>query len=290
MKQTTNGYSWLCGELEGLKKLGAKIFSIGTTSQKRKIWAIQIGFGDSTVMIQYGIHAREHVTCSLAILHAKQLLQEKCNLKFVLLPMTNPDGTELALFGAQTAKGKASSLLKMNNGNFDFSLWKANACGVDLNNNFDAAWGIHQFASVPGPHGYPGKKPESEKETKAIVRLCKKIKPAFSISFHTKGEEIYYDFFAKKEIEKRDREIADLFAKSFSFQVKQTQDFSSGGFKDWCVLNLKIPSLTIEVGNDDLKHPIDDSMAKEIFNQTKNIGKLCKIAIQKTKEHEHGKQ
>ena len=58
------------------------------------------------------------------------------------IPMTNPDGVRLAQEGAGFIRNKElkKNLLQINGGP-DFSLWKANINGVDLNTNFDARWG-----------------------------------------------------------------------------------------------------------------------------------------------------
>ena len=56
--------------------------------------------------------------------------------------MTNPDGVALALGGLSSVKEPSrADFLRGLNGGEDFSLWKANANGVDLNVNFDARWG-----------------------------------------------------------------------------------------------------------------------------------------------------
>ena len=84
-------------------------------------------------------------------------------------------------------------LIIMNNGSSDFSMWKANANGVDLNNNFDANWGTNMHSLVPASHGFVGCNPMSERETKAIAKYKEKHKPFITISYHSKGEEIYFN-------------------------------------------------------------------------------------------------
>lgn len=273
-----HGYQWLKKQLKKLKKKGANIKTVGKSVLGRSIYAIEIGEGP-VILIQYGIHAREYVTCDLAILHAKMLLQlNSCNIKYVLVPMANPDGTELALFGIKRS-GCWRKWLKLNFKNFDFSLWKANVKGVDLNNNFDAEFRKHSSSSVPSCQGYCGPYPLSEPETRCLVRLCYLYKPCLTLSFHTKGEEIYFDFFQSHRNRIRDNKIANLFAQDFGYKIKFTQDISSGGFKDWCVSTLGIPSLTIELANDSLSHPIKSKYAKELYLKTKNLNLLCKEAL-----------
>ena len=53
--------------------------------------------------------------------------------------------------------------------------------------------------------------------------------------------------------------------------IKNVEKVSSGGFKDYCVSKLKIPSITIEVGNDCLNHPITKEHLPEIYLRNKII-------------------
>ena len=57
----------------------------------------------------------------------------------------------------------------------------------------------------------------------------------------------------------------DMFAtnKNTGYTIKNVENVSSGGYKDWCVSKLNIPSVTIEVGRDNLYHPLDNA---EIYN------------------------
>ena len=135
--------------------------------------------------------------------------------------------------------------------------------------------------------GYVGESPNSEPCTKALVELTKKVKPIFTISYHCKGEEVYSDFFAKKENIKRDNKIAKIVASTLGYKLKSCQNSSSGGYKDWCISQFGIPSVTIEVGSDKLSHPLDESSLDVIFKQNKKLlKKLGKIA----KEYEHGRK
>jgi len=69
----------------------------------------------------------------------------------------------------------------------------------------------------------------------------------------------------------RDEVIAKKFADSTGYKIKNVESVSSGGYKDWCVEKLKIPAITIEVGSDDLSHPISKENLSEIFEKNKSI-------------------
>ena len=53
--------------------------------------------------------------------------------------------------------------------------------------------------------------------------------------------------------------------------------YSAGGYKDWCIENLKIPAITIEVGDDRLSHPIKKQKLRPIYKENKNV---LEISIQ----------
>ena len=264
-------------QLVELYDLGATIRVIGRSVLGRKIYAIEIGQGP-TVLMQFGIHAREYVTTTLGMLHAKLLLEQKpIGIRFVLIPMANPDGTELAMFGPKTC-GKYQRFLENNFPLQDFGLWKANVRGVDLNNNFDALFAAHTSSCVPSAQGYCGLHPLSEPESRCLCAYTISCKPFLTISFHAKGEEVYFDFFQSHRNRKRDKKIAKLFAQDFEYKIRSTQKTSSGGFKDWCVSSLQIPSITVEVANDKICHPVPTSEADKLLQKTKNLLNLCQMA------------
>lgn len=257
-----------------------KVKVIGKTKLNRKIFAVEkiLNESFSTAIFVSSIHARENITSDLVF----EMIEkgafdkiEKFNLSFIV--MANPDGVEIQNGKLQNfSKHRQKKIVKMNNGSNDFSMWKANAFGVDLNNNFDAKWGTNVHSKIPSSQGFVGKKPFSENETKTIMKYTKKMKPFITISYHTKGEEIYFNFFQKSSYLARDEKIAKRFADSTGYKVVNVEEVSSGGFKDWCIEKLKIPALTIEVGSDDLSHPITKENLSEIFEKNKSIAfDLC---------------
>ena len=69
-------------------------------------------------------------------------------------------------------------LLRINSGSTDFSNWKANIRGVDLNNQYPANWEIEKERKEPkspAPRDYPGDAPLTEPEAEAMAALARKI-------------------------------------------------------------------------------------------------------------------
>lgn len=187
------------------------------------------------------------------------------------MPMVNPDGAILREKGATFAKGRAEFLQKINGGD-DFSLWKANAAGVDLNNNFDAFFGRGEGQKdSPSTHGYPGPYPFSEPETMALRNFTLSVAPKITVSYHALGRELYWYFFQSGADKERDFKIAQKIEAATGYKRIDSDCGSTGGYKDWCIQSLKIPSFTIEIIGSDKSHPLDACDLDGDWTANKNI-------------------
>ncbi len=238
---------------------------IGKSHEGRNLYAMLIGDGAHCVGIsQYAIHAREWITALLAIEHIRRGV--RCGGVWVL-PLMNPDGALLVQKGIGSVSPEWREYLIGLNGSEDFSLWKANAGGVDLNLNFPARWGQgrgNRFS--PAPHGCVGRKPLSARESRALALFTQAVSPQYTVSWHTKGEEIYWRFHQPLSRAKRDKQIAKVLSRTTGYPLKNTP-FSAGGYKDWCVETLKIPAFTVEVGSDELCHPLGFEALPDILEK-----------------------
>ena len=225
---------------------------IGFTEKGKPIPYFCLGKSDfPVVLIQYAIHAREYITTYLAIEQIKDFYKNGKRGRIYFIPAVNIDGIEIAL-----TKNP---------------LYKANANRVDLNVNFDARWGEGQSnVFSPADENYVGEYPFSESESKALRDFTLYVRPDVTISYHSKGEEIYWEFFQTGEKRERDFLLAQKLGKATGYNVKQTLG-SSGGYKDWCIEKLGIPSFTIEVGSDLLSHPIKETELDSIYKKNKEV-------------------
>lgn len=227
---------------------------IGTSCEGREIYAFFVGEHTFPVGIsQYAIHAREWVTALLGLYHVR--VGCACGGTW-FVPLMNPDGALLSETGVKSVSRKERRRLRLINGGEDFSLWKANARAVDLNLNFDARWGSGRGnLRVPAPSGYIGENPLSEPESRSLAEFTLRVRPDYTLSFHTKGEELYWRFHQSGARLVRDRTLAGALQRSTGYAVRETP-YSAGGYKDWCVEKLQIPAFTVEAGSDDLSHPL----------------------------------
>lgn len=263
LQQKTKNYSdFYQIKIIGKSVLQRNIYAINKEFSKNKKWAL----------VTAGIHARENLSTDFVCFLVEQLMTKgdlEFNISFV--PLLNPDGAELCLNGLKSVKNETmkKKLLEINGSN-NFSFYKANANGVDLNNNFDANW-EQKFTNKdkPSSQGFYGYKFHSEPESRAIVNWTKNLNLFISLSYHLKGEEIYFDFFQNEKDYERDLKIAKIFAEDNGYKIKSTQNVSSGGFKDFCIKHFKIPSLTIELGEDKFAHPYPKEKIFDIIEKNK---------------------
>ncbi len=258
------------------KLKGAKFFSIGKSFLGRDILCCHIGSMQGKQILVHGaIHAREYITTLLINRQIEYLLakQKRGNLDLQVggiyfIPMVNPDGVDIVFNGAENInckliKERVNKILEKSNK----QLFKANANLVDINVNFDAKWGEGKHnKTVEGTENYIGAFCESENETKVLKTFTQKIKPSATVSYHSKGEVIYYKFKSDSLTLKEARSLAKLASAVTGYKIV-SQGSSSGGFKDYCMEKLSIPSLTIEVGRDDLTHPLSKKDLPHILQQ-----------------------
>lgn len=263
-----------------IKPQNVKIFSLGKSTLGKQVWACHVGKEDGTqVLVQAGIHAREYVTSLLAARQAERLQSQKMDFGIYFVLCSNPDGVAVVLDGFSALEDKQRDFCLKRG--FDPKLFKANANLVDLNTNFDALWGQGK-ANVFSPHfeNFVGTSPASEVETRLLQKFTLLVKPRLTLSYHTKGEVVYFGFDTQSKASlERDRQIGEKIAKSLGFSLQRS--FSScGGFKDWACDKLDIPSFTLEFGNDKLSHPLGEQLVEMFEKQTQNffevIGEVLK--------------
>lgn len=281
-------YLDLINKILQLQEEGLEIFNAGKSTLGKNILATHVGdYSGTQILIQGGIHAREYISTLLMIEQARNLHNTNSvkggGIYFIFL--TNPDGAEIVLDGISNLPCNITKqyLLLANNGNMDFSQFKANVNLVDLNTNFDANWGGgSQNLTCPNTENFIGFYPESEREVNSLINFTFQTKPLLTISYHSKGNVIYYGFENQPEQNiNRDRIIGEKFSEATGYPLIFTEN-STGGYKDWCIEKLTIPSYTFEIGSEELSHPIGEENLPEIYERNKNIPLL---ALELAKEY-----
>ncbi len=181
--------------------------------------------------------------------------------QIVFLPMVNPDGVEIALYGSDAA-GDYADFVKAHGGD-THGLWQANARGVDINHNFNAGWQEMQALAEkngknsPAARQYRGESPESEPETRAVTNLCRLYGFRHVVALHSQGEEIYWQY--GEHTPPQSRMIAQVLGAASGYTVTDPTGFAGhGGFKDWFISCFHRPGFTIELGRGVNPLPLSD--------------------------------
>ena len=157
--------------------------------------------------------------------------------------------------------------MSLNGGSEDFSLWKANGRGVDLNVNFPALWGTgtsNKFA--PAPSDYVGEYPLSEPESSALALFTLKVQPSATVSVHARGGVIYGGFGCYDP----ERALAEEVAAACGYPLLKAEG-SAGGYKDWFIATTARLGLTVEVGGEDTPYPELQDELDDIFARTRDM-------------------
>ena len=125
-------------------------FVIGRTACHRNIVAYNIGNGDG-LLICSAFHGMERITSAMSLKFLSDVCRKMENnstfANFIMqkgltvVPMVNPDGVEISVNGVNTAGEKAEFVSEcLVRAGMPHTKWQANACGVDINHNFDAGF------------------------------------------------------------------------------------------------------------------------------------------------------
>ena len=249
-------------------------FVLGKSLLSQPIYAAHVGsYSGRQVIVQCAIHAREYITALLGVSLCEYYARQEFGGGAYFVFNVNPDGIRLVLDGADFLPcHKQRDFLLSVSGGADFSLYKANANAVDLNTNFDAKWGGGvQNLRCPAPESFIGYYPMSEKEVNLLASFTRDVSPYATISYHTKGEVIYYGFEGQNENSlARDEAVAYRLSAVTGYAPVLTEN-STGGYKDWCIEQFDIPAFTIEVAPSDAPHPVGEEYLPTIIEQNKNI-------------------
>ena len=252
-------------------------FEVGESTMGQKIYGYHIGsYTGPQILIESGIHAREYPAILVVIGMAEYLATISSTLAggVYIIPLVNPDGVRLVLEGVDWLRCEnwREYILSLNGGSLDFSEWKASATAVDLNVNFPALWGEgSQNVFCPSPANFVGFYPASEREVRLLIDYTYSIQPDLTLSYHTKGDVIYYGFEAlsPKELD-RDKAIAEIISSINGYVPIKTEN-SVGGYSDWVSSYIGVPAYTIEVGAVSLPTPIPLSAVPSAIESNKTV-------------------
>lgn len=259
--------------LERLKRRYPFVYTreLTKTAGERSICAVQLGLGDTKVLLTGGHHANEYITSMLCweLIEGYMEAVERGgsfggknaaalfeNAMLYVVPMVNPDGIDLVT-GAITPdepEYRAARAIAADYPELPFpSGWKANLQGVDLNLNYPAGWErarqikASRGYGAPAPRDYPGERPLDQPETSALAAYTCCIRPELVLAYHTQGSVIYhtYDGVCLPCADALARELA---AASGYVLEPVPPESANAGFKDWFLERFRRPGFTVEAG------------------------------------------
>ncbi|MFF2887522.1 M14 family metallopeptidase [Paenibacillus sp. NPDC057967] len=236
--------------------------SIGNSVMGKPLTEIRIGSGDRIIHANGSIHANEWITTPVLVQFLNEYAMSVTNsmdwqgtamyapylaVTLSVVPMLNPDGVDLVVGGLPEAEPVRSEVLAINEGSSDFSGWKANIRGVDLNKQFPALW--ERDAAIgpqsPAPRDYSGAAPLTEPEVQALAELTRRDSFLRVLAFHTQGEVFFWGFEGLEPPESA--ALAAAFAEASGYESIRNVD-STAGYKDWFIQDWRRPGFTIELG------------------------------------------
>lgn len=267
-----------------------KIKTIGKSTLGENIIYIKLGEGNKKLFINSSHHANEWMTSLVTMMFIEKYLELYNKKEFYkgydikelwekvsvfIVPMVNPDGVNLCLKNKKIINEKIYKEIWQEYEN-KLEDWKANIRGVDLNLNYPAGWEQavinkrKKGVDKPGPRDYPGPNPISEIETKNIIDFTKLYNFDMSVSLHSQGQEIYWNYLNYK-IDKA-YEIGKKLEKVSGYLLTEPDYNSSfAGYKDWFIENFKKPAYTIEIGKGEDGKSLPLERAEEIYNELEEI-------------------
>ncbi|MBY6035508.1 LysM peptidoglycan-binding domain-containing protein [Fictibacillus nanhaiensis] len=258
--------------------------NIGQSVLGNPIDMLIIGNGKKKVHINASFHGNEWITTGILMkflneyahaltrdtpLNGESPLNLYKDTTLLAVPMVDPDGVDLVLNGPPDHTEYKELVMELNKGSKDFSAWKANIRGVDLNNQFPARWEIEQKRKPkePAPRDYPGLKPLSEPEAVAMAEAANKYNFDRVVALHTQGKELYWGFEGEEPMP-ISQHIAEEFERVSGYKAIRYVD-SYAGYKDWFIQEYQRPGFTIELGIG--VNPLPLGQFDEIYKDTRGI-------------------
>jgi hypothetical protein len=239
----------------------AKVFDLGESVEKRKIWAIKISDNvaqeeeEPEVLFMGGHHAREWISIEVPFLLAKYLVENYSTSSTVkdyvdngeiwIIPMVNPDGHQYSVTSNRLWRKN-----RRNNGDGTF--------GVDLNRNYSFQWGGPGSSGDTFSEIYRGPTPFSEPESKAIEDFTDQHSFEAMITYHSFTQLILYPWGHTSDpapdqalLHSLALTMADsifsIHGETYAAQQGSDLYLASGDATDWLYGETRVPSYTIEL-------------------------------------------
>ena len=269
-----------------------------TTYQGRQIPLVMLGNAESGrfVMVQASMHAREYMATLLVMamlehyaesyrrntlykdVSLRDVFQQVC---FVILPMVNPDGVEIAQRGVDGAvtEDVRSWVRRNTRAGVRSDQIKSNARGVDLNRNFYNGFGRdRRRVSSKSYSYYPGAQPCSEVESRFLLDVSAQHDYALFLNYHTKGNLVYYGCKnAPADINDAALRLSRIIKSHTAYPLYGPNTTPpNGSWADEVEVRYRRPSVTIELGT---RNPVPISEFPGLFAKNQWVWADVALAV-----------
>lgn len=251
--------------------------SLGFSMDNRNIWEVIVGNPDApkSIYVQAGIHGREWMNCWLLMKQIETICMNPSyhpllnEINLCIIPMVNPDGVTISQFGigAITDVTLQQQLYTMPGSN-NPSLWKANACGVDLNRNFGVGWGAVVNSTTPCSQNYNGTAAFTEPEVLAVVSAFQNKKYELAISYHSMEGAIYWNLGQTGTLYQKTQLLATQASRITGYRLGVKSQVHGLDY-NWMSFDQQTPTILIETGT--VACPLPYSQWNEIWNRNKDL-------------------
>lgn len=241
--------------------------SIGRSVAGREIPCLAVGAATEYTLFITGDNPLCRITSLILLMFAEELCdkilngKEMCGIDMrkamfgrgiMIIPLLNPDGTELVLKGEQGCGYMTGKLEKLCNK--DYKNWQANIRGIELirnlHPNFEALKAEEKKNKIygPAPKGFGGYKPDSEPESAAFNTFCRKKLIKKLIWLTSYGETVSYS--ANSVSPQKSAEIAEAMAAVSNFSIQPPIAKSNIELNDRFTYDFSRPGISVKIGKD----------------------------------------
>ena len=262
----------------------AKVHDLGLTLEGRHVYALKVSArvdvdeAEAQVLFLGCHHAREWISVEVPLLFARYALERYASdaemrrlldhSEVWIVPLVNPDGLEYTISTYRYWRKN-----RRDNGDGSF--------GIDINRNYDYAWGIDNAGSSPDPSSdvYRGPSAASEPETQAVQGLIASRHFQALISYHSYAQDILFPWGYTTTPAPDAARLRDLAAamsariqavngRTYAYgEAGSTLYLTNGDITDWAYGRFRVMAFTIEL-------PPDSYFQGNFFNAESEIQSL----------------
>ncbi|XP_042886389.1 carboxypeptidase B-like [Penaeus japonicus] len=189
----------------------------GLSEENRPIYVLTItspspGGNKPVIVVDGGAHAREWVSPAAATYLVGRLLESPDltrDVEWRVIPLLNPDG--------YVYSWTHDRLWRKNRARFD----GLDCVGVDINRNFDHAWGGPDSSPDPCASNHMGRQPFSERETRAVRDVVLQgNRTEVYVTLHSYGQEIIFPWVSDLTTLHRNHEKMSVVAEGMAREIE----------------------------------------------------------------------